>query len=593
MLIFCRHIVCLFYLFVPIISLSQGNNNIDRLSFALDNEQHDTSKVLVYIQLAKEYQSVNLDTAFYFANEGLILAKEVNFYHGLAESYASLGDIEVVRDNLDLARDLYLKSVNYFRIVKKEGDLMQVYLVLGNIYLTQDNYYHALNYYHEGLKIAEEDDFKEALEFLYSNLGLLYNRIDNKEKALEFLQKSMEVSKKTENRDNLATIYMNLGSIYYSQHDIQLAKTYYEKARELAIELNNSALYSNVLLGIGEIYEQQGRYDTALILFNKSCTIANQIDDKYLGPKSILFARSYSNIGYIYYNQKKYNVAIEYLEKGYKLANETGQLGIVENDSRILSLCYEAINQNKASLKYARIYKATSDSILNEDVIKKISQIELQNEFEQHLKEQELEQTRKDAIQKRKELIYIMVAAGSVLGLLVFVLLYLLLKNKVTRVELSEKNLKLEKQTLERELEYKNKELTTNVMYLLKKNEFIVNITEKLKVAKLGFKVENKIIAEGIIRELELSSTKNTWKEFELRFQEVHSDFYKKLNEMYPDLSPNEQKLCAFLKLNMTTKEIATITYLSANSINIARHRLRKKLNIEHDENLISFLTKL
>ena len=251
------------------------------------------------------------------------------------------------------------------------------------------------------------------------------------------------------------------------------------------------------------------------------------------------------------------------------------------------------LNQVKLSLEYSRVFKTFSDSILNEDVIKKIAKIELQNEFDQQLKEKELEQTRKDALQKRKELVYIMVAAGSFFGLLVVVLLYLLLKNKVTRVELSEKNLKLEKDTLKKELEYKNKELTTNVMYLLKKNEFILQIVEKLKIAKMGFKVENKIIAEDIIRELESSSSQDTWKEFELRFQEVHSEFYKKLNDQFPDLSPNELKLCAFLRLNMSTKEIATITYLSVNSINIARHRLRKKLNIEHDENLIIFLTQL
>jgi len=148
-------------------------------------------------------------------------------------------------------------------------------------------------------------------------------------------------------------------------------------------------------------------------------------------------------------------------------------------------------------------------------------------------------------------------------------------------------------QKLNSELEYKNKELTTNVMYLLRKNELILMVTDKLKKAKLSFKLENRKLVEDVIHDLESASKGDIWKEFELRFQEVHSDFYKKLNEMYPDLSPNELKLCAFLRLNMSTKDIAAITFLSVNSINIARHRLRKRLNIEQDENLITYLSSL
>ncbi len=119
----------------------------------------------------------------------------------------------------------------------------------------------------------------------------------------------------------------------------------------------------------------------------------------------------------------------------------------------------------------------------------------------------------------------------------------------------------------------------------------ILNVSDKLKKAKMSFKVENRKVVEDVIRDLEASSKGDFWKEFELRFQEVHSDFYHKLNELFPNLTPNELKLCAFLRLNMSTKDIAAITFLSINSINIARHRLRKKLNIDQDENLIVFLS--
>ena len=130
-------------------------------------------------------------------------------------------------------------------------------------------------------------------------------------------------------------------------------------------------------------------------------------------------------------------------------------------------------------------------------------------------------------------------------------------------------------------------------MYLARTNEFIVNMSERLLKSKLSLNKENQHAIDNIIKELKTHSNKDVWEEFEVRFQQVHSDFYTRLNELYPNLSPNEKKLCAFLRLNMTTKEISAITYQTINSITVARARLRKKLNMESDENLIAFLENL
>ena len=94
------------------------------------------------------------------------------------------------------------------------------------------------------------------------------------------------------------------------------------------------------------------------------------------------------------------------------------------------------------------------------------------------------------------------------------------------------------------------------------------------------------------IHELESNSGMISWEEFEIRFQEVHTDFYSNLRKSYPELSNNEIRLCAFLKLNMTTKEIAAITYQSLNSIKVARYRLRKKLGLSKEHNLNAFLAR-
>jgi len=80
---------------------------------------------------------------------------------------------------------------------------------------------------------------------------------------------------------------------------------------------------------------------------------------------------------------------------------------------------------------------------------------------------------------------------------------------------------------------------------------------------------------------------------FETYFDEVHEDFFKRLSEAYPSLTPREMKLCAYIKMNISSKEIATLLNISLRGVEISRYRLRKKLNIDRTENLTAFISKI
>jgi DNA-binding CsgD family transcriptional regulator len=154
---------------------------------------------------------------------------------------------------------------------------------------------------------------------------------------------------------------------------------------------------------------------------------------------------------------------------------------------------------------------------------------------------------------------------------------------------------KVKQQKLEDEIEFKNKELTSNVMSLMKKNEMLGEVTNKLiEVEKQAVKEETKTALQRIAKDIEKSTQEKIWEEFEIRFKQVHSEFYERLNRNYPDLSPNEQRLCAFLRLNLSSKEIAALTNKNTRSVEMARFRLRKKLGISsQDINLISFISSI
>lgn len=224
--------------------------------------------------------------------------------------------------------------------------------------------------------------------------------------------------------------------------------------------------------------------------------------------------------------------------------------------------------------------------------------MEKQYEFDQQQKLFDLELKRKIAEKGKRELLYLIIAVTMFFCLLTALLLIYLQRTKLRnsqlendKLELEHRHLNLEKAKLKEELEFKNRELTTNVMYLLRKNELITNISGKLVRSKLDFKQENQKVIQEIINELKSSQDSDSWEAFEVHFTQVHTDFYKRLNEQFPNLSANERKLCAFLRLNMSTKDIAAITYQSVNSLTVARSRLRKKLNIEgEDIHMVNFL---
>jgi DNA-binding CsgD family transcriptional regulator len=129
--------------------------------------------------------------------------------------------------------------------------------------------------------------------------------------------------------------------------------------------------------------------------------------------------------------------------------------------------------------------------------------------------------------------------------------------------------------------------LTLNELRNTKSKELISKIATRMKESAGE---ERSPELNKLITELKASYSDKSWAEFELRFKQIHGNFYEKLIEKYPNLTMNERRLSAFLKLQMTTKEIAGLTGQSPRSIELARTRLRKKLGLTNSEhNLYDF----
>ncbi len=154
----------------------------------------------------------------------------------------------------------------------------------------------------------------------------------------------------------------------------------------------------------------------------------------------------------------------------------------------------------------------------------------------------------------------------------------------------------LKNEQLEKELQFQKKELASATMHIMQKGEMINSIREDLTKAiqKNADPAQVKKDIEKIIRMLQQDSIlDDSWEQFTLHFDQVHSNFLKNLREKYPHLTNYDQKICAYLRMNLSTKEIATLMNISVRGVEGSRYRLRKKLAIPKEVNLVKFIQKV
>jgi len=398
------------------------------------------------------------------------------------------------------------------------------------------------------------------MEYLFESLGAVNNSKGTKDEE--------RISK------GAVSLYNNMGNNYLSNNEIDKAEEYYLKGLSKAEAYNDLVNLGIILNNLGKVSAANNDSIKAIEYFKKSEETRQKLNDKSG------LAVTYYFVAEFYLNLKNYSESIKYGLKSYDLAKEVGALLSQRTAVEILTMVYEAQNNYEDAYNYHVTFKSLSDSIINENTISELARLKFLNEQavidNERLKEQQ-------KIRSRNILIF------SVLFLALVVLAAMFAISRFRQ-----RKVMLEKKEIENSVLHKKKELATNVLYLLRKNEAIESVTKKLSELKEKVTDVNKTPVQRIIMELENEIDTNSWKEFELRFQDVHQNFYEKLQKLFPDLTPSERKLAAFLKLNMSSKEISVITGQSIRSLEVARYRLRKKLGITNqDVNLIGFLSDL
>ncbi|MCF6356749.1 MAG: tetratricopeptide repeat protein [Draconibacterium sp.] len=535
------------YLFIyilllsPVAGFAQSQLIIDSLQVELEDAENEIEEAEILLQLSRSYWKTNYQKSAEFANEAIDILEDEDFSSIYAKAYRYLGNSYLFAGNYNVALEKMFVSLNIAREIQDNFELFAIAISIAGVYDRLENFDEAMKYLFEALRAVknskgtkDEEKIAAGTISLYNNLGNNYLSKNELEKAEEYYLNGLSLAEKRADVYNQGTIQNNLGKVYATRNDSLKALYYFRKSEETRTKSHD---------------------------------------------KSGL-AVTYYFIGEFFMNTKNYDESIRYGTKSYKLGKEVGALLTQRTAAEILAESYKEQGDFKNAYFYHRIFKNLSDSILDRNTISEIARLKFLNEQaiidNQLLKE-------KQKVRNRS----ILIISALFIGLLILASLLLTSKNR-------HRSALLEKKEFENSIVHKKKQLATNVLYLLRKNETIESVTKKLLELKKNVSDSNKALVQRIIMELENEIDTNSWKEFELRFQDVHQNFYEKMQALFPDLTPSERKLAAFLKLNMSSKEISVITGQSIRSLEVARYRLRKKLGITNqDINLINFLSGL
>lgn len=631
------------YLFLPVfITLgavlklkAQSNDSLIRKT----ETRTDAQKISTFITISKKMEnSGKLKGAHKYAKLANNAA-EKNAHDSLkVKSLLRLGSTYLSMNNLDSAEICFDQSTALS--IKNGFDDYHMYSIVqtATVRIVQAKYSKALLL----LKKVETKPDGIYKAYAYNSKGIIFSNLADYSTALEYYMKSLDILKKQNDKDNkyIAGINNNIATVYIYMDDSDAALRHLEDALTLTEGTNLLNVRNSILNNIGNIFLEKNKTDTAGYYFKKAYEVSremsnpqykvislinianyylsiNQIDKAgdYLNRCNV-FVKKYDNITWdiqykihraVYLDKKNQSdSAINMLEDALKTSQKHR---LKELSIPIMKRIAQFASENgdyKKAFRYLNEHQIISDSIYNLKKLQIIENLKAIHELdskEQEIKYLKLENKKKE--QQKTNLIFIGFLAVLLLSAVIYILL---IRNKSTkqkllladehakRKELEIKNKDAENEKIKLRLENKEKEIFIKVNQIIQTNELIRVITNKLQKISKSVPSENKKLkkdVQDLLLQIKSQDRKKLWKEFEVRFLNVHKDFYKKLLAKYPKLTPNERKLCAFLKLNMSTKDIASITLQSNNAILVARTRLRKKLDLDSDDNLTAFIQSL
>lgn len=482
-----------------------------------------------------------------------------HYSKGLAEVYNTQGIILFTRGLNDLALQSFIKSLENFKLLNDTVGMSLIYNNLGVVSFTVKKYYYSIFFFQQSLAIQEKSGNIRNVIDLNNNIGSIYEKLKMYDKALAIHRKS------------------NLMSIQ-NGHSVGLSFGY-----------NN----------MGVVFENSGHPDSAIYYYQKAILVSDSVPESQQ-------ALIYSNLARTFLNNGKAELALLYLDSAFGFAQNSGASTFLPEIYNLYSQYYERIGNIEKAYYFLHQYKEINNTLEEQTTEGDFADFILSMQQDKWSQEKDL-LDKQVSLQRKVQWLLVIVIVIAIAG---FFLVYLNVKNRNRLLdqqhklaeseslrladELKNKDIiaQLEKEKLTSEIQMKERQLTSMTMHIVTKNETLQEIEKHVeqiasgKTEKSSEQPLSKI--KSIIRMN--ASDEAVWSNYFYHFEQVYPGFFRKLSELHPDLTQGEQKLCAYITINLNNKEIAHVMGISEASIKIKKNRLSKKLQLDIASDLTSYL---
>ncbi|MFC0605194.1 tetratricopeptide repeat protein [Winogradskyella pulchriflava] len=561
---------------------SQNQKRVDSL-LQVASQQTDTTQIITYAMLWAEHLYVDPLASKPYLDSTLVLAKRLNNKKFIARTTNYLGVYHNMTSQYEASIPIYNDVIKMYTEL---NDMTQVCAAMNNkanSFRSLGRYNECLEVHMESLKLKEEiGDTEESIAASYWNIGNIQGDIGNYDISNDYYNKAKVIYEKLDLKDDIASININLAINLKGQKEYEEAKALFIETMPYYIEKN----YNNDLAGLydnlGWIYAQQDSLQLAEDYYMKSLAISQNYGE------TSLIGLNQRHLGELYNKKGEYRKALRYIKDALKNAEETGTRKKMIGDLLEMSKAYAGLGRYKKAYEFHTDYHKLHDEILGEENIKKMNELEVQYQTEKKEKELILKQKELQLLEERKqkaenEKLFLLISLIGALALAIAIVYGLRQKMKRNKIE---------REKLNSDLEFKEKELTTHALHLAHKNEVLLDLKSQLK--ELKSESPNARSYQKVINTINLDiNNDNNWEQFRNYFEDVHKDFNSKVMRNYPDVSNNDLRLMSLLKMNLSSKEIANILNISIEGVKKARYRLRKKLNLSSEESLQELVIEL
>ncbi len=603
------------FFFIIFISncLSFYADNVDSLNNILKNIEEPKDKATIYNKLANEFIGYDNKKVYDYADSALLIGLEINNKYIIANAYTNKANSFFYAGDLDSVLFYYDLSYKEILQTNDEDEIAASLNRLGLIYESKCEFKTASQYYLDALEIYEKTNNSKGIADVYNNLGIINDHMQKFDVSIDYYRKSYNIYKKIKNQEGQAKTLNNIATVYNDLNQLDTALIYFKKALDILILNNNKTEIAVAMNNIGNLFFRKENIDSALYYLNTALKI-----DIKIGYKPGI-ASGYEDIAKIELKIGDIDKALNFLHKALKIRYEVGNTLSIANTMHIISEAYKQKQIFDSAFYFFSRYNELKDSIINQEMELKIS--ELQLKYTSEKKDKEIQLLKKDAQinSNLKILLLIIISALIVISFLALYLLKikskLLEKNKLLMQQqeeisnlaeqkhIAEKKLlseevakqqeinKLQQEKFDFEIQHKNRELITSTMHLLNKNKMLAeiqkNLDDLIANAELQSQKIIKQINKQIVSNINLDSD---WETFKKHFEAVNVNFFENLQQKYPDLTKGDLKICSYLKINLTSKEIAQMLNISLSGVNKKIYRLRKKFGIDSNTSITIFL---